>query len=95
MGEELKLGTLLRRIFTRLGDDDFDRLLHLLRSQTIQRIVSKRGDIDHPSRLLAGLVSAFPGLKTLSSLGIGFANMGMTSPDKWVKDVIAILRASK
>jgi digeranylgeranylglycerophospholipid reductase len=95
MGDELKLGILLRRIFAILGDDDFDRLLLLASNQSIQRTISKYGDIDHPSRVIAQLVSAFPGLKTLSSLGIGVANMGMNSLDKWVKDVIAILRASR
>jgi digeranylgeranylglycerophospholipid reductase len=95
MGDELRLGLLLRRIFARLEDDDFDRLLHLASDQKTHRMISKYGDMDYPSRLLAQLVSAFPGWKTLSSLGIGIANMGMTSPDKWVKHVIAILRASK
>ena len=92
MGDELKLGILLRRIFAILSDDDFDRLLHLASNQSIQRIISRYGDIDHPSSVIAQLITAFPGLKTLSSLGIGVANMGMNSVDKWVKDVAAILR---
>jgi hypothetical protein len=94
MGDEFKLGILLRKVFTRLGDDDFDTLLRLLGHQSVRRTVSKHGDMDYPSRLLANLSSVFPGLKALSSLGVGVAKMGIASPDNWVRDVIAVLRAS-
>jgi len=89
MGDELQFGMLVRRIFTRLGDDDFDRLLRLLSAQTMQRIISKHGDMDYPSLLLEPLVSTFPGLKALSTLSMRFMNR-----DEWVKDVLAVIRTS-
>jgi digeranylgeranylglycerophospholipid reductase len=90
MGEEMRLGMLLRRLFVRLGDDDFDRVLHVLRSQTLGDMISSHGDIDHPSRLAMRLVSLLPGLKSLSSLAASLAGR-----DELVRDVLALLCASR
>ncbi len=90
MGEEMRLGMLLRRLFVRLGDDDFDKVLHVLRSQTLGDMISSYGDIDHPSRLAMRLVSLLPGLKPLSSLAASLAGR-----DELVGDVLALLRASR
>lgn len=68
MGHEIELGLLFRRIFTRLGDDDFHRLLHMFADSAIQRLLTRYGDIDYPSRVFDHLASAIPGLKLLSSL---------------------------
>jgi hypothetical protein len=54
------------------------------------RIISEYGDLDHPSQLLGPLISAFPVLSILSSLGVRLANR-----DEWVKNVIGILRTSR
>lgn len=89
MGDELQLGMLARKIFARLRDEDFERLLHLVRNHTVQHVISKYGDIDYPSRLFGQLLSIFPVLRTVSSLSIRFANR-----DEWVKDVIAAIRTS-
>jgi digeranylgeranylglycerophospholipid reductase len=68
MGQEVRLGMLFRHIFTRLADDDFDRLLRLSSDSAIQRSITRHGDIDYPSRLLDHVVSLIPGLKFFSSL---------------------------
>jgi geranylgeranyl reductase family protein len=90
MGAELEFGMLARGVFTRLRDEDFDGLLRLLGSQTMLRIISEYGDMDHPSHLLRPLIAAFPVLSILSSLGVRLANR-----DEWVKNVIGILRTSR
>jgi flavin-dependent dehydrogenase len=90
MGPELEFGMLARGVFTRLRDEDFDRGLRLLDSKTMLRIISEYGDLDHPSQLLGPLISAFPILSILSSLGVRLANR-----DEWVKNVIGILRTSR
>ena len=90
MGAELEFGMLAREVFTRLRDEDFDGMLRLLGSQTMLRIISEYGDMDRPSQLLGPLISAFPVLSILSSLGVRLANR-----DEWVKNVIGILRTSR
>ena len=90
MGGELRVGMLLRSIFVRLGDDDFDRLLQLLSGQPVKRIISEHGDIDHPSHLVTRLIPLFPELKTLSSFAALLAH-----PNELVRDVLALLRTSR
>ncbi len=90
MGEELELGMLARKVFARIGDEDFDRGLRLLNSKTMLRMISEYGDMDHPSRLLAPLISAFPVLRVLSSLGTQLANR-----DELIRDVLALLRTPR
>jgi geranylgeranyl reductase family protein len=89
MGEELELGMLLRRVFTRLKDEDFDRVLRLLGNRTIQDLISTHGDIDFPSRLFKESASIFPGLAALSALGARMARR-----DEWIDYALAVLRAS-
>jgi len=89
MGEELELGMLLRRVFTRLEDEDFDRVLRLLGNRTIQDFISKYGDIDFPSRLFKESASFFPGLAALSALGARMARR-----DEWIDYALAVLRTS-
>lgn len=90
MGEEQEVGVLARKVFARIRDEDFDRGLRLLDSKTMLRIISEYGDMDRPSQLLGPLISAFPVLSILSSLGVRLANR-----DEWVKNVIGILRTSR
>jgi digeranylgeranylglycerophospholipid reductase len=89
MGEELELGMLLRRVFTRLKDEDFDRVLRLLGNRTIQDLISTHGDIDFPSRLFKESASIFPGLAALSALGARMARR-----DEWIDYALAVLRTS-
>jgi digeranylgeranylglycerophospholipid reductase len=89
MGEELRLGMLLRRVFTRLEDKDFERVLGWLDNHTIQDFISEYGDIDFPSRLLKESASFFPGLGAISALGVRMARR-----DEWVHHALAVLRTS-
>jgi digeranylgeranylglycerophospholipid reductase len=89
LGEELELGMLLRRVFTRLEDEDFERVLRWLGNSTIQHFIREHGDIDFPSRLFKESASFFPGLGALSALGIRMARR-----DEWIQHALAVLRAS-
>lgn len=90
MGEEVQIGALLRRIFVRLDNNDFDGLLRLLSSQTLRRMVARYGDIDHPSRAVSKLVGAFPWLSALWPLA------GLISDrDELVRHVFALVCAAR
>ena len=90
IGQELETGVLLRRVFVTLGDDDFDRLLHLLSNQPVADILTRYGDIDHPSRLVTQLVRIFPRLRALSPLAAMIGNR-----DELVRHVFALVHASR
>jgi digeranylgeranylglycerophospholipid reductase len=90
MGREIRIGTLLRKIFVSLGDDDFDILLSVFNSPSVTQVISEHGDIDHPSHLVARLVALLPAVKPLSSVAAWLANR-----DGLLRDVLAILRASR
>jgi digeranylgeranylglycerophospholipid reductase len=55
LGAEFGRMQLLRRLFLSLSDGDIDRVLLLLRSPLLRRLVEKHGDIDFPSTLLSRL----------------------------------------
>lgn len=59
-GPELAYGHWLRQLFRRLSDRDFDLLIKLLGSPLAQRLISRLGDIDFPSRLFVPLMAALP-----------------------------------
>jgi geranylgeranyl reductase family protein len=90
MGEELQTGALLRKIFMRLGDGDFDTLLSLLRKQPLARILSRYGDIDHPSHLVTPLARMLPNLRVLLSMAAL-----VTDREELVDDVFAPVSSSR
>ncbi len=90
MGDELQTGALLRKIFVKLGDDDFDRLLSLLGKQPIARILARYGDIDHPSRAVTELVRILPGLSALPMLA-----PLVRDREELLEDVFALVSASR
>ncbi|MBU3901944.1 MAG: NAD(P)/FAD-dependent oxidoreductase [Candidatus Thermoplasmatota archaeon] len=51
IGDELKNGMRLRKIFRKLSDSDFERIFNILDDEEILALISKHGDIDYPSRI--------------------------------------------
>ena len=90
MGEELQTGALLRKIFVELGDGDFDKLLSLLSKQPLARILSRYGDIDHPSHVVTQLVRLLPRLRVLPSVAAL-----VTDREELVEDVFALISSSR
>ena len=51
IGDELKNGMRLRKIFKKLSDSDFEKIFNILDDEEILALISKYGDIDYPSRI--------------------------------------------
>ncbi len=60
IARELRRGTLLRRVYKGLRDQDLDRLAHLCQKPLVREAIESRGDIDYPSRLVLPLLRAEP-----------------------------------
>jgi digeranylgeranylglycerophospholipid reductase len=90
MGGELETGALLRKIFVGLRDGDFDILLQLLGKQPLARLLTKYGDIDHPSRLVTQVVRLLPMLRGLPAVTALLADR-----DELARDVFALISASR
>ncbi len=65
IARELRKGRLLRRVYVRFTDQDFNRLARLLNAPRARRVIETRGDIDYPSRLVLPLLWAQPRLAAL------------------------------
>ena len=61
-GKEYRRGQDLRRVYTTMDDQDFDRLLALFGSRRLLTMVNKYGDIDFPGRLFQRLTKLAPAL---------------------------------
>lgn len=62
IARELRKGTVLRGVYKRFRDDDFDRLARLLSRPRPRAVIERLGDIDYPSRLVLPLLWAEPRL---------------------------------
>jgi geranylgeranyl reductase family protein len=51
IGDELKNGMRLRKIFKNLSDPDFEKIFNILDDEEILALISKHGDIDYPSKI--------------------------------------------
>jgi len=65
IARELRKGDLLRAVYKRFRDGDFDRLARLLSKPRPKAVIEGRGDIDYPSRLVLPLLWAEPRLAGL------------------------------
>lgn len=65
IGRELNLGMKFRRIFKGLSDRQFDKYIEKFSDTKIAEIISKYGDIDHPSKLVKPLLKNTPSLLKL------------------------------
>lgn len=65
IARELRKGRLLRGLYKRFSDEDFNRLARLLSKPRPKAVIERLGDIDYPSRLVAPLMWAEPRLAAL------------------------------
>lgn len=65
LGDELKRGADLHRLFASLNNHQLERLLGTLSSDRLRRVILAHGDIDFPSRLVYELVKMAPALVAL------------------------------
>jgi geranylgeranyl reductase family protein len=65
IARELRKGSLLRALYKRFRDEDFDRLARLLSKPRPRAAIERVGDIDYPSRLMLPLLRAEPRLGLL------------------------------
>jgi flavin-dependent dehydrogenase len=62
VGKELKRDLMLHRAFARLSDKKFEKVFDLVDREDILDLITKRGDIDYPSKLGWRLVKMEPRL---------------------------------
>ncbi|MDI6917033.1 MAG: NAD(P)/FAD-dependent oxidoreductase [Thermoplasmatales archaeon] len=68
IGDELKNGMRMRKIFKKLSDSDFEKIFSILDDEEILDLISKHGDIDYPSNLAKILVKKPKMLKLIGPL---------------------------
>ncbi|PJB20869.1 MAG: NAD(P)/FAD-dependent oxidoreductase, partial [Euryarchaeota archaeon CG_4_9_14_3_um_filter_38_12] len=68
IGDELKTGMRLRKIFKKLPDPDIEKIFNILDDEEILELISKHGDIDYPSNLAKILVKKPKMLKLIGPL---------------------------
>ncbi|HEV2316166.1 MAG TPA: NAD(P)/FAD-dependent oxidoreductase [Thermoplasmata archaeon] len=83
LGEEFRRAHYLRRVFTRLSDADFDRLLEALKSAGMTESIVAFGDIDFPSHVARKLLVQSPSLLRLfpKALGAWLSSGAELAPD--------------
>jgi digeranylgeranylglycerophospholipid reductase len=78
LGDELKRGSDLHRVLSSLSNHQIERLLSVLSSDRLRRVILARGDIDFPSRLFYELVKLAPALVALVRAPLRF-------PGAWLR----------
>ena len=62
IGRELYFGLKFRKIFKSLTDEQMDKYIIKFQGDKINKIISKYGDIDYPSKLVTHLLKRSPSL---------------------------------
>jgi geranylgeranyl reductase family protein len=70
-GEEFRRALYLRRLFTRLSDDDLDRVVRALQGAHLAATIVAFGDIDFPTHVARELLRESPGLLRLLPKAVG------------------------
>lgn len=70
-GEEFRRALYLRRLFTRLSDDELDRVVHALKGAHLAATIVAFGDIDFPTHVVRELLKESPGLVRLLPKALG------------------------
>jgi digeranylgeranylglycerophospholipid reductase len=78
VGDELKRGADLQRLFAALSNAHLERLLATLRGERLAGLINAYGDIDFPSRLLFELLKAAPSLAA-------FVRTPLRFPAAWLR----------
>jgi len=71
LGEEFRRALYLRRLFTRLSDDELDRVVHALKGAHLAATIVAFGDIDFPTHVVRELLRESPGLVRLLPKAVG------------------------
>ena len=71
LGEEFRRALYLRRLFTRLSDDELDRVVRALKGTHLEATIVAFGDIDFPTHVARELLKASPGLVRLLPKALG------------------------
>ena len=71
LGDELRRALYLRRLVTRLTDEELDRVVHALKGAQIAATIVAFGDIDFPTHVARELLRESPGLVRLLPRAIG------------------------
>jgi len=71
LGEEFRRALYLRRLFTRLSDDELDRVVHSLKGAHLAATIVAFGDIDFPTHVVRELLKESPGLVRLLPKAVG------------------------
>jgi len=71
LGEEFRRALYLRRLFTRLTDDELDRVVHALKGARLAETIVAFGDIDFPTHVARELLRESPGLVRLLPKAVG------------------------
>jgi digeranylgeranylglycerophospholipid reductase len=71
LGEEFRRALYLRRLFTRLSDDELDRVVHALKGAHLAATIVAFGDIDFPTHVARELLKRSPGLVRLLPKAFG------------------------
>ena len=71
LGEEFRRALYLRRVFTRLSDEELDRVVHALKGAHLSATIVAFGDIDFPTHVVRELLKESPGLVRLLPKAVG------------------------
>jgi geranylgeranyl reductase family protein len=71
LGDEFRRALYLRRLFTRLSDDELDRVVHALKGARLAATIVAFGDIDFPTHVVRELLKESPGLLRLLPKAVG------------------------
>jgi len=71
LGDEFRRALYLRRLFTRLSDDELDRVVHALKGARLAATIVAFGDIDFPTHVVRELLKESPGLVRLLPKAVG------------------------
>lgn len=65
IGRELSMGMMLRNVYKRLSDKQFDKYIEKFQKPKILDTIDRYGDIDYPSKLIRPMLKHIPSLLTL------------------------------
>ncbi len=71
LGDEFRKALYLRRLFTRLSDDELDRVVRALQGAHLATTIVAFGDIDFPTHVVRELLKESPGLVRLLPKAVG------------------------
>ncbi len=68
IGKELKYASYLHKIYTKIRDDEFNKIINILNDEKVMRIINEEGDIDYPSIVAIKIFRKKPSLMKYLSI---------------------------